>query len=303
MNIRKDLFFLTALLVLLLAACAPIDPATTLEAASDSGAATDAETDAGVAPPTVTFTAAGYAYDGPASIPGGLTRIEFANTDEQEHTLWLLKLDEGKSFEDVMGVFATIETDPQMPEWMVWYGGVTAGPGMTSAYTINLAPGSYAIFSFSQDEEGVPDMVKGMQATLTVTEGEAMGVTPPAANLRTEMIDFSYVIEGEFVAGPQIVEATNTGMEPHEAVMLNLADGATVEDALDFLMAGEAAGGPPPFAAVGGIAPMSTGLTAWYEINAEAGEVGLICFIPSVANGGAPHFMLGMVAQVTVSGP
>ena len=47
--------------------------------------------------PTVTFTATEYAYDGPESIPGGLTRIELVNAGEREHMLWVVKLDERKS--------------------------------------------------------------------------------------------------------------------------------------------------------------------------------------------------------------
>ena len=72
--------------------------------------------------PTVTFTATEYAYDGPDSILGGLTRIELVNAGEQEHMLWLAKLDEGKSFADIMEVFATYETNPpeSRVDGLVW---------------------------------------------------------------------------------------------------------------------------------------------------------------------------------------
>ena len=75
---------------------------------------------------------------------------------------------------------------------------------------------------------------------------------------------------------------------------------------MQFLMAGDEAGdevgGPPPFVFLGGVAPMNTGLTAWYEIDFEEGDYGFICFLPSPTNGGAPHFMLGMTAQLSVAG-
>ena len=250
--------------------------------------------------PTVTFTAAEYAYDGPQNIPGGLTRIELVNAGEQEHMLWLVKLDEGKSFDDVMNVFATYETDPQMPQWMVWYGGISAGPGQSSAYTIELLPGRYALFSMSQDENGVPDAAKGMETMLTVTAAVENGSAPPTADLRTELVDFSYIIEGTPLAGPQIIEVSNTGMEPHEVILLRLAEGTTVQDALDFMMAGEQAEGAPPFEFFGGAGPMNSGLIAWYEADLEAGDYGLICFIGSPANDYAAHFMLGMVRQISV---
>jgi hypothetical protein len=250
--------------------------------------------------PTVTFVATEYAYEGPESVPGGLTRIELVNAGEQEHMLWLVKLDEGKTFEDLMGVFAAFETAPAFPDWMTWYGGVTAGPGGSGAYTVDLAPGAYTLFSFSEDENGEPDAAKSMAATLTVTEPAGMTATPPAADLRIELVDFSFVVEGEPAAGPGIAEVANTGAEPHEVVLLRLAEGATVQDAMAFMMAGEEAAGAPPFEFAGGAGPLATGLTAWYEFDVPPGEYGLICFLPSLTNEGAPHFMLGMVAQVSV---
>lgn len=252
------------------------------------------------AAPTVTFTAANYAYDGPESIPAGLTRIELVNAGEKEHMLWAVKLDEGKGFEDLMGVFATFETEPAFPEWMAWYGGVTAGPGNSAAYTIDLTPGTYTLFSFSEDENGEPDAAKGMVATLTVTEGADRTVTPPTADLRMQLVDFSFILEGEPVAGPQIVEIANTGMEAHEVVLLRLAEGASMPDVMAFMMAGAEVEGPSPFEFSGGAGPMEAGMTAWYEADLPSGEYGIICFLPSPVNEGAPHFMLGMVQQVSV---
>ena len=214
--------------------------------------------------------------------------------------LWAVKLDEGKVFEDLMGVFATFETEPAFPEWMAWYGGVTAGPGNSAAYTIDLTPGTYTLFSFSEDENGAPDAAKGMVTTLTVTEGADTAAAPPVADLRMQLVDFSFIIEGEPAAGPQIVEIANTGMEPHEVVLLNLAEGASVQDVMTFMMAGENAEGAPPFAFSGGAAPWKPGMTAWYEADLPSGEYGIICFLPSPVNEGAPHFMLGMVQQVSV---
>ena len=128
---------------------------------------------------------------------------------------------------------------------LVW--GVDAGPGQSSAYTIDLEPGTYALFSFSEGEDGVPDAAKGMQTTLTVAETGDIGATAPVADVRTAMVDFSYVINGTPTAGSQIVEVTNTGMEAYEMMLIKLAEGTSLPDALDFMMAGPEAEGAPPF--------------------------------------------------------
>ena len=87
MKTRITVPLLVAFLLIMLAACQPLDPAMTVEDGEEG--MTDSTA------PTVTFTAADYAFDGPDSIPGGLTRIEFVNPGEQEHSLWLIKLEDG----------------------------------------------------------------------------------------------------------------------------------------------------------------------------------------------------------------
>ena len=167
-------------------------------------------------------------------------------------------------------------------------------------YTIDLAPGDYTIFSFSADADGVPEMFTGMSADLTVTEAEDVEIASPNADVRIEMIDFTFVVDGAPAAGSAIVELTNSGMDPHEAYVYKLDEGISVQDAMDFMAAGEDAEGSPPFTTVGAMAPMSTGLTAWHEQEFESSDYGLFCFIPSPANDSTPHHELGMIAQFTV---
>lgn len=253
----------------------------------------------GPAAPTVTFTATEYAYDGPESIPAGLTRLELVNAGEQEHMLWTIKLDEGRGLEDIMAFMGAMESNPQIPDWLEFYGGVTAAAGDTMAYTIDLPTGNYLLVSFSSGEDEIPDIINGMTAMLTVTEARPGEAVPPTADLRTEMVDFSYIIEGTPDAGPQVVEVTNTGMEPHEIFLFKLEGEAGVQDAVEFLMA-EDAESAPPFAPYGGVGPMTSGLTAWYEFEFQSGEYGLVCFVSSADQEGAPHFMLGMTQQISV---
>ena len=52
--------------------------------------------------PEATFVGTEYAYEGPDSIPGGWTRINFDNQGEQPHDLMLMQLMDGKTMDDVM---------------------------------------------------------------------------------------------------------------------------------------------------------------------------------------------------------
>lgn len=253
-----------------------------------------------------TFTATEYAYAGPESIPAGMTEVVIENAGEQPHSLWLVKLEDGKGIEDLMGVFAAMESDPSIPEWLTFYGGVGAAPGESSSYWIDLAAGQYAMFSFDVDEEDVPDFAKGMVAPLTVTEAGAgaAAMSPPQPDASVEFVDFSYVFSPEFGAGEQLVEVTNTGMEPHEMIMLKLAPDVTMEQAMEMMMAeappAEMADGPPPVQEAGVLPPISAGMTAYYPMNLEPGNYMVICFIPSAPNENAPHLELGMVQQISL---
>ncbi len=300
--VRGSYMLWLVIVALMLVACAPIGAdLSSSTGTSDLGEAGTNEA-AAAAPeaPTVTFTATEYAYDGPAEIAGGLTRIELVNDGEQPHGLWMFNLADGKGLDDVMGFMEEMEVNPEIPAWLSFYGGVSAPPGASAAYTVDLPAGNYLLISIEGDEEEVPDVMKGMSATLTVTESVAAAAAPPAADMKMEMVDFSFVVDGTPKAGPQIIEVMNTGMEPHEIALLSLTDGATVQDAIEFMMAGEEAQGPPSFDFYGGTGPQSAGVTAWYETDFAPGEYGLICFISSAANEGAPHFMLGMTAQMSV---
>ena len=257
-------------------------------------------------PGTAAFTATEYAFAGPESIPAGVTEVVIQNEGELPHSLWLVKLEDGKGLEDLMGVFAAMETDPAIPEWIVFHGGTSAGPGESSSYWIDLPAGQYAMFSFDSDEEGVPDFAKGMVGELTVTEADsdAVAVSLPEPDATVELVDFSFVISPEFGSGEQLVEVTNTGMEPHEMAIMRLAPGVTADQVMEMMMSEEMPegmeDGPPPFEEAAIIAPIAAGMSALVPLNLEPGEYLLLCFIPSPANENAPHLALGMVRPLTL---
>jgi hypothetical protein len=304
MNLQRSLGSIVLVFALLLVACQPIQPAS-IEAAPSA--------------PTVSFTAVedgeAFSYDGPASIAGGMTRLELVNPGAQEHGLWAVRLDEGYGFEDMLGVMMSEEPMDEFPTWMTFYGGVTAAHGQSAAYTVDLAEGAYTIFSIAGFESGMPDFARGMVGMFEVTAGSGAEVSAPTADLRVDMVDFSFILDGTPTAGSNLVEVTNSGVEPHEMILLKLGEGVTLAAALEMMMmAGEeggeeaagdemAEGGQPPVLPAGGTGPMSTGITAWYELEFESGDYGLVCFVSSPANEGAPHLMLGMAQQITVAAP
>ena len=90
------------------------------------------------------------------------------------------------------------------------------------------------------------------------------------------------------------------GKEPHQAALIKLADGKTIDDAKAFFNATAAPTGPPPFTVAGGTTVVDPGAKTNVTQTMPAGTYAFLCFVPDAS--GAPHFAKGMVATVTVTG-
>ncbi|MEY2398340.1 MAG: hypothetical protein QOJ00_1514 [Actinomycetota bacterium] len=94
----------------------------------------------------------------------------------------------------------------------------------------------------------------------------------------------------------------NTGQQPHQAALIKIADGKTLDDAKAFLSAeGSAApAGPPPFTVGGGTTVIDPGGSATVTQSLPAGSYAFFCFVPGPDR--APHFVKGMTAAITITG-
>lgn len=91
--------------------------------------------------------------------------------------------------------------------------------------------------------------------------------------------------------------------EAHQAAMVRLADGKTVDDVKAFLAgaeSGAAPSGPPPFTVGGGTTAVDPGGSVTVTQALPAGTYAFFCFVPGPD--GAPHFAKGMAATITVNG-
>lgn len=247
--------------------------------------------------PEVTFVGTEYAYEGPESIAGGWTRINFDNQGELPHDLMLMRLLDGKSVDDVMAILAE-EGAP--PAWIDMVGSVSAGPGENNFFVSDLEPGDYVMLSFSGGDEGPPDAAQGMIGDLNVTDsnGEIPESALPEADATISLVDYQFVIDG-LESGKQTVRVSNDGSELHEAIIFRLKEGKTMADFQAF-MESETPEGEPPMDQVGGVF-LSPGNVTYTTLDLDSGNHVFLCFIPSEKNEMQPHFMLGMMAEVAVN--
>jgi hypothetical protein len=246
---------------------------------------------------SVVFTAHDYGFTGPDQIPAGLTTVRILNVGHDLHHVQLVKLLQGKSAEDFR---AAITANPtHLPNWVQFAGGPNANrPGSLSSATINLVEGDYVLLCWIPDKKGVPHVALGMQKALFVRAGKPTTVSAPKSAMTIKQIDYQFVLSNQIKSGLQTIEVVNNGTQAHEAVLVKLAPGATVNDVIASFEPG--ASGPPRGELVGGITGIEKGARVYFTGEFDPGRYGLICFIPD-ATTGQPHFLHGMTTEFTVN--
>ena len=233
-----------------------------------------------------------FKFDAPDVISAGVTQFVFTNKGPALHHLAILKLNGGKTIDDLQ---AALANPGPMPSWVKEYGGANAPvPGEDSNVTLNMTPGNYALICFV-DIGGPPHFAKGMVRQLKVVPSKNAASAPTASATMT-LFDYNFKLSGPIRAGTRTIRVRNTGKQHHEVQLVQLAPGKTVKEVLDWLGKPE---GPPPGKAIGGVAGMEPGMTEYFTANFTPGKYGLICFLPDTKDG-KPHLAHGMVKEITV---
>ncbi len=279
---------LAMLAALALASCRSDKPAADPAESQDNAAV------AAAAPASVTVITTDYSFDAPEQLPAGLTTFHLVNRGPGVHHVQLVKLGEGKTFDDFM---AALKAGGPPPQWITMEGGPNPPEvGDTATTTVALEPGNYVMLCFVPDPDGVPHVAKGMIRPLTVTEGAAMGAEPEA-DVVMKLTDYDFELSKPIAAGRHTIRVENAGPQEHEVVIVKLDAG---KGAVDFANWAEKMAGPPPGKLHGGVSGIMPGDAAFVDVDLEPGEYGLICFVPD-AKDGKGHYQHGMAKRVTVS--
>lgn len=271
------------LLAALVLACAPKD-------AGQPAAKVSTE------PNVVTITATEYAFQMPAQVPAGPTKFVLKSAGREIHHAVLARLDGGKTLKDLGDAF---KSPGPPPAWIHFEGGPNPpNPGAESNATIVLKPGTYAVLCFIPSEDGVPHFAKGMATTFEVTDSPAAGNSAPEPDVVVRMTEYAYTLSTPLTAGTHTIRMINDGHQQHEVALFKFAPGKSTTDVVAWDAGG--AKGPPPGSLLGGTSPMDPGASADFTVTLEAGDYGLICFVPDAADGKG-HLTHGMAQAVKVS--
>ncbi len=266
--------------------------------AESAGGAAAASTAVAPAPREVRFVARDFAFDGPDTIPAGMTTFVLQNDGPGYHHIQLVRLEDGMTLADLEAAAAKIKPGDTPPPWLHVAGGVNPpDPGAQTRTTFAIEPGDYAVVCFVDIPDHVPHLMKGMARALTVTASDAPAAAPPTEDLTLTLADYSFSFSAPPTAGRHVVKVVNGGPQPHEVVIFRLKPGMGMAD---FQRWGETFEEPVPVDFLGGPANMAVGQEAWVPVDLTPGDYILTCFYYD-AGDGMPHIMHGMLLPFTVA--
>ena len=262
----------------------------------ESSPATSTAADPGGTPASVTVTANDFSFEAPGEVPAGAVTMRLVNKGTELHHAQLVKLEDGKTMEDVA---KALKNPGPPPSWVSFVGGPNAvAPGGEAQATSVLSPGNYAYLCFIPSPDRVMHAAKGMIMPFTVTgESSTPAAELPAADVIITMVDYDFQLSKPLTPGRHTIRVENAGPQPHELALLRLAPGKTLADFAAWDKGGMK--GPPPAEPIGGVVTLDKGGSAVFSADLTAGDYGLMCFVPD-SKDGKLHFAHGMMKTIKV---
>ncbi len=272
-------------------------PLTLLLAALAATGCSRAEAVRSEGPTVLHVNAADYAFTAPDTVRGGLITVRLHNTGTEVHHAQLVRIDAGKTFAEFAAMVAGGGHGP-WPAWVRQIGGPNAvEPNDSTDVTLALPSGRYAFICLIPSPDGVPHFAKGMLRAFEVVPG-GVPVPPARADLVMVLDDYRFDLSAALRAGRQTIEVTNAASQPHEVVLVALAEGSTAQDLLAWVANGEQ--GPAPGRFIGGTVGLDRGERNWLTLDLVRGTYALLCFLPD-AGDGRMHLEHGMVREIVVN--
>jgi hypothetical protein len=228
----------------------------------------------------------------PPRITAGLTTFSVENTGTGQHDARFVRITDKHTMADVS---AWLKTGGPVPAWLVTAGGAGAlAPGGKEEYTFTIAPGSYVVLCGHRGDDGVTHAEKGAFAALQVDAGKST-LRPPQADRSVTLRDHGFQLTAPVEGGRSTWHLRNTGSEPHQMLIVKLADsGGEYPERAWF---NHGARGPRPGQAAGGVLEVPPGEEAWLRVELGPGHYLLVC---AEHEEDGQHFDLGMIYRFTI---
>ena len=292
--------------------------------AADSGESLFA--DLGLPEITITATDEGFQVE-PSEVEAGRYLVTVVNESASDEPVFpgFVQLPEGRTADDLsmadeMAAGTPMPSmemgpTPEQLESVMWLfetyiaGGPATVNEVSDQAVVNLPAGNYGVW----DDD--PFSANPAPA-LTVTgeaDAEISGPEPEAAVTIVETgeggVGYQFEVQGQLVAGPQIVEVLNASDQPHFVEASQYPEEITIDQVMATFMFDPSTGATPApdmldFEQVtyaGWAGTQSIGTTQWVVMDLQPGQALLACYIPDPLAGGIPHAFEGMLQLFDVA--
>jgi hypothetical protein len=229
----------------------------------------------------------------PGEIPSGITTLVFENPNAEAYDSLVARFREGFTPEDLIEASST--GDPFAPlQLLHLYGGTLALPETDTAITLDLKSGMHILL-----------MRPFGPIFFNVVESEGE-VEAPEADVTLAFVDFAFGFPSKIDTGELVWHVQNVGEQWHEAVLIRVDEGTSLEEASALVATTLSPTGEPvadsPADLVYIWPPMDPGENAWITMDLESGTYVIGCLLLDLSLMPEMHQHLehGMIRMFTV---
>jgi hypothetical protein len=208
------------------------------------------------------------------TVPAGVVTVRLVSKSATRRELVVHRVPVGTTPEEVARG-ATGRPERWFQQWS--FGGPAAPRDsvVDANATMDLRPGRYTLVAYEVDQAGRARGQHFIWRELTAIAGSVLipaRFSVPDARVRVK--DTSTEVLGTLRAGQRTLQIENAGSRPHELIVGRLKPG---KKAADVQRWSRDAAGEAPFVYVGGVTPMSPGLTAQARMVLLSGDHVVMC--------------------------
>jgi hypothetical protein len=237
----------------------------------------------------------------PKQLPVGLVSVTLVNDTKSEATAVFGSANPGQTAAQIGATAAASHTAAgfiKLLNTVTFIGGPDqVQPGASETAILDLwRPGLYGVHMQAGSAQSLQ--------FFTAMSSGAQSVTLPSASVTLKLKDFKLLGMPKYLAAGSVnFQLTNTGKQVHEMEIVRLDAGKTQTDLLAFAQSPQGQNGPPPAWVhdVGGLNMIAPHRGADVTVHLTPGYYVLFCALPDVKkSNGEPHFMEGMIGNLTV---
>jgi len=208
------------------------------------------------------------------SVPAGLTTVRLTINGTIRRELIVHRIPAGTLPADLVRG-AVGRPERWFDQWSFGGPAVPRDSATEASVTLDLRPGRYALVAYEVDAAGRPRPDKLIWRDVTAV---AASVLIPARftvpDLTFRIKDAKVEALGTVRSGQRILQVENAGGRPHDFLVGRLKPGKTIDDVRRW---DRDRNDPPPFVYVGGLTPMSNGVTAQTKLVLQTGTHVVFC--------------------------